>query len=313
MATSNDYSFNMTRDEIIREAFEIIGVYNPADTMSSEDLQKGVRTLNLMIRSWEANKIYLWTNQEAIVFPVIGQAKYVLGPTGDKAGEIGSFIRTAVSTDALAAATSLFVDDTTGMTVADRIGIKTVENELHWTTIATIPTSTSLTINNALPDDSDSGSVVYSYTTQIQKPLFVTSVRRRDNQNLDQALTGYARDEYMSLPAKSDQGTPSVFYYHPLTTTGILYIYQTPSNLNEVFHIDYIRPVQDFVNSGDDAEFPTQWLETIIWNLAIRLAASYGKSAKAESISPYADKLFDELASSSFDSVNAIIQPKTDY
>lgn len=313
MATSNSYNFSLTRDSIVRKAFIMIGVLNPADTLDNEDLVIGTDALNLMIRTWEANGVYLWCNQEGIVFFTVGTSSYTLGPTGDEATDISTYHRTTLSASAATSATSLTITSTTGMTVGDRIGIELDDGTLHWTTIATIPSSTSLTITSGVASAGASGNLVYTYTSKIQKPLQIVSARRRDVNDLDQAVDIYSREDYMMLPKKTDQGTVTVAYYQPLTSTGVLKLYQTPDTVREVLHITYIRPIQDFDNAADDPDFPTQWLETIIINLALRLCIYYQKSGKLQELAPLAQTLYDDLSAWSFDKVNTIIQPKTEY
>ncbi len=42
-----------------------------------------------------------------------------------------------------------------------------------------------------------------------------------------------------------------------------------------------LLPLQDFDASGNNADLPTEWLDTIVWNLAKRLLPSYGAAGQA--------------------------------
>ena len=68
MATSKKYNYKANRDEIIQEALELIAVYDPGETLSSEDISACSRSLRLMIQAFRANDIGLWANKEAALF-----------------------------------------------------------------------------------------------------------------------------------------------------------------------------------------------------------------------------------------------------
>ena len=56
MATSGSTNFSLQRDTIIREAYEVLGIYSPSDgDLAAEDLDSAARTLNLMIKSWQSD------------------------------------------------------------------------------------------------------------------------------------------------------------------------------------------------------------------------------------------------------------------
>ena len=56
---STDYDFILTRDELIDESYRKIGVLADGENISSEQLDTANKKLNLIIKAWEGNGIYL--------------------------------------------------------------------------------------------------------------------------------------------------------------------------------------------------------------------------------------------------------------
>jgi hypothetical protein len=69
-------------------------------------------------------------------------------------------------------------------------------------------------------------------------------------------------------------------YYSPQTSSGILYVYATPDDVNEAVNFSYIRTIQDFDASSDEADLPQEWLDAVILNLAVRVAVTYGRQLR---------------------------------
>ena len=140
MATSKKYNYKANRDEIIQEALELIAVYDPGKTLSSEDISACSRSLRLMIQAFRANDIGLWANKEAALFLQKNIHSYNLGPTGDHCSIAG--VKTELANAATSGATSITVDSVSGMSDNfDRDGICTA---------STPSASGSMTLNGAL-------------------------------------------------------------------------------------------------------------------------------------------------------------------
>lgn len=57
---ASDYDFTLTRQELIETALGKIGILPSGDVMDAEMSAKGVRALNLIIKSWNAKGIHFW-------------------------------------------------------------------------------------------------------------------------------------------------------------------------------------------------------------------------------------------------------------
>jgi len=112
-----------------------------------------------------------------------------------------------------------------------------------------------------------------------EKPLRVLSVRRRDSSSLDTPLIELSRQEYEETPNKTVDSIPNGFYYDPQTTTGTLYIWPRPSTSfasTDTLRVTWVRRMDDFDGSSDDADLPQEWLQALSYALAEQLALKYG-------------------------------------
>lgn len=278
MATSNSTNFNQTRNEIISDALQLLGVIGANDTAAANDITFCSNLLNKMVKSWEAQGVHLWTASEAIIALRDGVNKYTLvnSASGDKAGD--SAIDTTLTADASSGATTLTLDDTTGMTAADNIGIALDDNTRHWTTIVSVDSSTQVTITSGLASAASSGNTVITYTTKLDRPLNIVAVRYKNSSGVERELRKMGRVEFMRMPNKSNTGTVNSYYYSPQRDNGLLYVYLTPSDANDYLTVSYLRSIQDFDASSDNPDFPQEWLDPITHNLAVRAAPAYGIS-----------------------------------
>lgn len=87
----------------------------------------------------------------------------------------------------------------------------------------------------------------------------------------------YNRYDFNNLPnATSVTGTPVNLYYQPLNGTGVITLWPHPINSTTEITIDYQSPFEDMDNATDDFDFPSYWIQALIYNLAWSLAPEYG-------------------------------------
>jgi len=115
------------------------------------------------------------------------------------------------------------------------------------------------------------------------KPLKILQAIRRDNSvvatPVDVELNIYTYQDYENLSNKNSQGTPVHIFYQPGAYTGTIHLWNPPNSYwqtNGQLYIRYQRQFQDFDNSTDEPDFPVEWHEALIYNLAARLAPEYG-------------------------------------
>ncbi len=275
MATSNSTNYTQTRDEIISDSLSLLGVLGAGQTATANDITFCSSLLNKMIKAWQAQGIHLWKECEAVIPLVINQNTYTLSSTStDRMGD------TPIETVLTVASSggSLTVSSTVGMTALDKIGVQLDASTRHWTTIASVDSTTTLTLTVSLTSTASIGNSVTTYTTTSNRPLNITNARYRYNSGVERKITKYGRAQFMALPNKNNTGTVTAFYYTPQLNNGVFYVWNTPDTSNDNIHCTYIKTFEDFDSSSDNADFPQEWLECLTLNLACRIAPAYGKS-----------------------------------
>lgn len=115
-------------------------------------------------------------------------------------------------------------------------------------------------------------------TVNIPKPLRVIQAWNTTN-NIDTPMRILTKSEYNTLGNKQSVGTPIQCYYDPQLNYGDLHLFPIPDATvatNYTVSFIYQRPFEDFVASGDNPDFPQEWLEALKYGLAVRLAPEYG-------------------------------------
>jgi len=304
MATSGSQNYKQTRNQVMLDALQLIGVYGIGRTASAEDMELAQNTLNKMIKAWGAKGLHLWTKKEGVVFLTPYTASYKLGSaSGDAhATNEDDLVVTQLNGAHVSGATTLTLDSTTNMAVSDYIGIVTTDKTVHWTTISTIPSSTSVTIASGLDSAASDNGIVYAYTTKLYKPLRILDARMRSgidsgatSTEVDSILSASSYQEYHQFLNKTTNGSPTLYSYEPKNLNGTFSLYPRPTDGAERVMISYERTMEDMDEASNDFDFPSEWLEPLTWQLAVRLAPMFGKSQKLTTILPLASTMLENL------------------
>lgn len=96
---------------------------------------------------------------------------------------------------------------------------------------------------------------------------------------IDTPVLLVSKQEYNVLGSKFSTGTANTIFYDPRKLNGILYVYLTPdanAQSNLELHIIAQMPLDDVVLSTDIPDFPNEWMNCLVWNLADQLSLEYG-------------------------------------
>jgi hypothetical protein len=93
----------------------------------------------------------------------------------------------------------------------------------------------------------------------------------------DLPMQRMGREEYFALPNKTTTGYPTCYYYDRQRNGGTLYVWPVPDATGGTLKFTYRRQIMDAGDGTDTLDIPTEWLECITSNLAIRLAPRYEK------------------------------------
>lgn len=116
--------------------------------------------------------------------------------------------------------------------------------------------------------------------TMTPKPGRIIEVRRRNTASgIDVPLMEWSQSQYLQQPNKSVASIPTAFYYNPQQASGTLYIWPTASAATAsafTLQLTYLRTIQDFDASDDEADLPQEWLQALTYALAEQLALKFG-------------------------------------
>ena len=302
MATSSSSDFNRTRDQIIARAGRIIGAFKAGETMGAQEVTDFSEALNAMVKRWSATPGMLtWAMSEATLFPQAAQSQYAVAVNGADHCTLSYYATTISSTEA-GGQTVLSVTATTGMTVADYIGVVLDTGSMQWSTISS-KTSNTVTIADALTSQAAAGNAVFSYTTKIPRPMRLLdkpgAVRRYDIASGIEIPIGppMARSDYQMLTNKSQSGIVNRVFYDPQLSTGYLYLWSPPRTVTSLVKFTFQRPIQDFDAAADNPDLPQEWIDPLVWNLADVLAMEYDVPAeRADRISVRAAKYLSDVS-----------------
>lgn len=286
---SGSVDFNQTRNEIVTDSLILLGVIEQGETPSAEDNTYAIRQLERMVKHWQGQGIHLWSRREGTLFITPSQAAYELGPSSAAhAAEDSDIARTTLSADEASGQTVISITSTTEglvtMAANDKVAIVLDDDTFHWTTIATVDSTTQITLSVATTGAASSGNYVYAYTNDLDRPLRIIDVRRRDESNdQDTPIIVQSHEEYQRLPNKLIDGETNIVYYHPehRNARGTVHLWPRPNSVARTMRLSCMLPLQDFDSSGNNADLPTEWLDTIVWNLSKRLLPKYGAAGQA--------------------------------
>ena len=295
MATSGSINFTQTRDEIIKDAFILLGVYGEQEAVRGGDNALASRTLNAMIKAWQGRGINLFAQTEATIFLEKAQVKYSLnGTSGDQASNETGIVETDMTAASILGASTVDVTSVTGMTAGDVIGVVLDDGTMDWDTIASIATL-EVTLTGTLTSAAAKGNRVYTYTTLLARPMDITDIRLRNDGDTDRTITRISREEYFGMSNKTSQSTPTMYFYDRQNTTGYLYVWPAPDTPNDRLKVTYIRTLEDFDSSSDNPDLPQEWIEAMKYQLAVRLAPAFGKDQKLASLAPLASSMLESM------------------
>jgi hypothetical protein len=114
------------------------------------------------------------------------------------------------------------------------------------------------------------------------KPLKVIQGFYRNLQStpsVDTPVMLVSKQEYNVLGSKFSTGTANTIFYDPRKLNGVLYVYLTPdlnAQTNIQLHIVAQMPLDDLTTALEVPDFPNEWMNCLVWNLADQLSLEYG-------------------------------------
>ena len=303
MATSGSIDFTQTAADVVKDSLILLGVTHPEEVVESSTQNYSIDVLNKMIKAWHGQGVQLWGLGSAVLLFDNDVTEYTFHNKSGTGGKVGAgiiesgLVQTTLSADEATSQTILSVTSSTGMAASDKVIIELDSGARHESTIASVDSSTQITIDDALASASASGSYVYAYTLstdEIKHPEQIRNVRLKNEDGNEIPVRIVGRQEYKELADKNTEGSPFICYFDKQLGNPKLHVYTEPDNLKENLRFDYVRTLEDVDATTNNLYFPDEWLEAITYNLAVRLASGFGKESKLQVIGPLADVFLDD-------------------
>lgn len=275
MTTSGVYTYEPSLNDILGQSYDALQIGQDGETLTGDFYNRARPILNSMLKAWEGQGIHLWTMKEGTLFLRVGESTY---PFGDATTHLANdYYETTTSAAEAVGQTVISVTSTTGFVNGNPIGFIDEDGDLQWRLISSFVTDTSVTVTVALtvavPDESE----VYTYTLNSFIPVVrVLDVRRKQGDDYEVPINFVSREEYMSLPNKTQTGTPIQAYYSRQIPYGTMCVWNAPYSAVPVLRFTYERKIQIMEEAAETFDVPENWYEAIVYNLALRLIPVFG-------------------------------------
>ena len=272
--------------DLIIGALRNINALESGEVPNAVDAADALQVLNDMLESWTIEHLFVFCQTENRFLFNPGQYQYTIGnPVG------GTFTGTLVGGSPTISAVTVPGNLKVGALITD------VQAALPANTKVTAIGTNTLTLNqNALV--TVSAAEVFTYTTpgdiaydsstgdEIVLPVRITNAFTRITvgngdpmiQGLDYQMRIIPRDKYVALGLKGIAGPwPTDLYYDRTFPLGNIYFYPNPSMAGEC-HLWTDTILSDLSALTTPLNMPQGYARAIKTNLAIELAAEYGKA-----------------------------------
>lgn len=114
------------------------------------------------------------------------------------------------------------------------------------------------------------------------RPERVAQAWMRDANNNDRPVNVLTRQQYNMLTPKNASGPIINVYYDPQIVSGVLYVWNVPTDTSETIFLSVQRPIFDLVNSTDNFDMPQEGFALLKWCLADELRIELGTPARIQ-------------------------------
>ena len=140
MSTSGNINYTTSAGDIVTEALELLGVLGEGESYTAAQYTSSSRTLNMLIKNWQAAGLNLFAVQRTRLFLKKGQSEYTLSAgTADHYTNADGAFTGKVTAPAASGATTVVLEDVGGLSPTMKIGVQLSSGtDMFWTTIAGI-------------------------------------------------------------------------------------------------------------------------------------------------------------------------------
>lgn len=147
----------------------------------------------------------------------------------------------------------------------------------------------------------------------IPKPLAIANGRRLQN-GIETPIDIKSRNEYMNQTNKAGAPSyPSYIYFQPGIENAEIYVWSSPAAADSI-NFSYKSYIEDFDSLDNTPCFPSEWLEALVYGLAMRLCPMYSVTGQdKDHIVAMATLLLEEAETSDTDQGSVFVQPAAYY
>ncbi|MDE2105120.1 MAG: hypothetical protein KGL39_48275 [Patescibacteria group bacterium] len=274
--------------DLIIGALRNINALESAEVPNASDSNDALQVLNDMLESWTIEKLLVFSSTENRFVFQPGVYQYTIGnyEAGNFTGTLtsGSNIISGVTIPTNIIVGSMITDvqaaiPTKTPTKVTAIGTNTLTLSANALFTVATPENFTYTIPGAIGYDSTTGNPI-PLPVRITNAFTRITVGNGDPmiQGLDYQIRIIPRDKYTALGLKGIAGPwPTDLYYDRTYPLGNIYFYPNPSMAGELHYwTDTILSDLEDINAPID--LPQGYARAIKTNLAIELAAEYGKA-----------------------------------
>ena len=278
MTTSGSYDFNLNTNEIINAALRKIRAIPYGQTADEFQIKYGRQALNSMIKNWRARDAFIfdldWTTID------LQASTVVVGSDGYDY----ECIRNHESSS-----------DDQPITGANYLS--------YWKKLSTTGEGVAWSSGQDYVS-----SVNYDLDTNI---VGISDMFIRDENNYDVSMTPITKKEYFQQGNKTSEGKPTMYYFRRKPTPQI-YIYPLPDDETKyVLNLDVFKYPDDFDSGTNTPDYLQEWLDPLIFNLAVRLHPEFGTlpTGEFDRLRLDAENLFDIASGLDEETGDAYFQP----
>lgn len=246
MTRSNSYDFNLNARQICQMAYENLGVVAEGQDMSGYQLEIALRELNVMVKNWRADNVFLWE---------VERKSYGL-TASDNVENDGSYYECIRNNTAAS-------NNEPGTGSIWELFWKELSDEPSTYGTWTLASTYASICNFSLDDDVIGLGACY--------------IREGDSTSDTFLDTHMTNEEYYGIGDKASSGKPSQIYFKKGYNTSEVFLWPYPDSADYILDLEVYRQIMDLddADGGDNPDFIQHWLAPLADGLTLRLYRKY--------------------------------------